>query len=141
MATRQTTGTVDRGGFNVLTPINGVTETTTSSEIPCAGAKRITWAFTRANHSSGNTVFSVDVSVDGVTFVDFNMLVQNLARDAGTGTAGEDIGTTAVASVTLSSNTTEIYAMDLQHFNFLAMKVTATETTDGVHTAKCFIEY
>ena len=134
-------GVVERGTFISGTALDAVTATTTSSAIPIAGAKKITWFFTRANHSSGSTAFDVDVSLDGTTFIDFNMLIQNLARDAGAGTAGEDIGTTAVASVTLSSNTTETYSMDLNDFGFTQMKVTATETTDGTHSASFLIEY
>lgn len=132
---------VERNLVRLHVPLNGVTETTTSNAIPIAGAKKITFFFTRANHSSGSTVFTVTVSGDGTAFVAYNMLVQNLARDAGAGTAGEDIGTTAVASVTLSSDTTETYSMDLEHFSFLELKVTATETTDGTHTCKMLVEY
>lgn len=134
-------GVIQKGTWELKTPLNAVAATTTSEEIVIAGAKKITWVFTRANHSSGQTVFDVDVSLDGDTYVDFNMLVQNLARDAGAGTAGEDIGTTAVASVTLAANGSATYSMDLDHGSYYSMKVTATETTDGTHTAKCLIEY
>lgn len=134
-------GVAEKGTWRVFTPINAVTATTTTTDIVIAGAKKITWVFTRADHTSGNTVYSVDVSLDGTTYIDFNMLVQNLARDAGIGNTGVDIGTTAVASVTLSSNTSETFSMDLEHGSYFSMSVTATETTDGTHTATCLIEF
>lgn len=120
--------------LQLLTPLNAVTATTTSAVISCKGAKRITWFFKRANHSSGNTVFSVDVSIDGTNFVDYNKLISNVANSN-----VQDI--TRVASVTLSSNTTEMYSMDLTNDVIDSLKVTATETTDGTHTAICLIEY
>ena len=132
---------VDRGTVHVRTPINAVTATTQGAGIPIQGAKKVTWFFTRANHSAGSSAFTVDISCGDGTWVGFNMLVQNLARDAGTGTAGEDIGTTAVTTVTLSSNTTVAYAMDLSLFTAVEMRVKVTETTDGTHTAKCVIEF
>lgn len=127
-------GGVAKGTWQCLTPISAATATTTSSEIPIAGAKRITWFFTRANHSSGSTAFDVDVSLDGTTYVDFNKLISNA-----TNTNAQTL--TRVASVTLSSNTSTAVSMDLDHDVFYSMKVTATETTDGTHTAACIIEY
>ena len=38
-----------------------------SLNTPIQGAKKITWYFTRANHSSGSTAFTVDISHDGST--------------------------------------------------------------------------
>lgn len=137
----KTNGSIARGSWNIYTPINAVTATTTSSSIPVAGAKRITCEFTRADHSSGSTAFTVEFSFDDSTWTQHNMLVQNLARDAGVGTAGQDIGTTAASSVTLSSDTTELWSVDLEHFVAPYMRVVATETTDGTHTAKVMVEY
>ena len=127
-------GVITKGTYQLKTPLDGVTSTTTSSEIVVAGAKRITWFFTRADHTSGSTVFDVNVSLNGTTYVDFNMLVSNLAN-----TNGQNL--TRVASVTLASNTTESYSMELEHGGYYSLQVTATETTDGTHTAQCLIEW
>ena len=118
----------------VITALNAVVATTTSAVIPIKNATKITLQFTRADHSAGNTAFTVTTSLDDSTFVAFNMLIDNV-----TNTNGQQL--TRVASSTLSSNTTKFYSMDLTSFNFSSMKITATETTDGTHTAKALIEY
>lgn len=127
-------GAINKGTWSLHTPLNAVTATTTSSAVPITGAKRITWAFTRADHSSGSSAFDVTVSLDGSTFVAFNKLIDNV-----TNTNAQT--KTRVASSTLSSNTTKVYSMDLENDVYAEMKVTVTETTDGTHTAKCIIEY
>lgn len=119
---------------NLNVALDAVTATTISSNINIEGATRITLMFTRANHSSGSSAFDVDVSVDGVTFVDFNKLISNV-----TNTNAQNL--TRVGSVTLSSNTTEVYTMDLGQDVYKYMRVTVTETTDGTHTAKALICY
>jgi hypothetical protein len=130
----RTQGGISKGTFNLYTPIDAVTATTTSSAIPIAGAKRITLFLTRANHSAGSTAFTVTVSGDGTTFVGFNKLITNV-----TNTNAQT--PVRVGTVTLSSNTTETVSMDLSTDVFLEMKVVATETTDGTHTAKVLVEY
>lgn len=134
-------GTIARGSWELYTPLDAVTATTNSASIPVAGAKRIACEFTRANHSSGSSAFKVQFSFDDSTWTDYNMLVQNLARDAGVGTAGQDIGTTAVTTVTLSSNTTELWFVDTEFLVAPYMRVVVTETTDGSHTAKVVVEF
>lgn len=118
----------------ITTPINAVTATTTSDPIDFRGVKRATWEFTRANHSSGSTAFTVTVSVDGVTYVAYNKLIDNV-----TNTNAQTL--TRVASSSLASDTSKIYSMDLANDCFAFVKVTATETTDGTHTAKLIREY
>lgn len=137
----KTNGAIARGSWNIYTPLNAVTATTNSSSIPIAGAKRITCEFTRANHSAGSSAFKVQFSFDDSTWTDYNMLVKNLARDAGVGTAGEDIGTTATTTATLSTNGTELWFVDTEFLVAPYMRVIVTETTDGTHTAKVMVEY
>lgn len=120
--------------FVQSTPINSVTATTTSSAIDFSGVKRATWFFTRADHSSGSSTFTVEVSFDGVTWVAFNKLITNV-----TNTNAQT--PVRVASVALSSNTTQTVAMDLSHDAFPFARVTATEATDGTHTAQLVREY
>lgn len=126
-------GSIERNTFRILTPINGVTATTTSEAIDIAGAKKVTFFFKRANHSAGSTAFTVSVSVDGVNYVAYSKLISNV-----TNTNAQT--KTRVASVSLASDTTAIAALDLENDCFVAMKITATETTDGTHTASCLIE-
>lgn len=118
----------------VRTPINGVTATTTSAAQNIEGAKKVTFMFTRSNHTAGSTAFTVTGSIDGVTYVALNKLIDNVAN-----TNVQDI--TRVASVTLSANSSKIYSLDLDHDAFQFIKITATETTDGTHTAKMLVEY
>lgn len=127
-------GSIQRDTWELKTPINAVTATTESEEIVIAGAKKITLFFTRANHTSGSTLFDVDVSLDGTTYVDFAQLITNVIN-------GITEGKVRVASVSLSSNTTSAVSMDLDNSAFYSMKVKATETTDGTHTVKVLIEY
>lgn len=130
----RTSGAVSKGTYQLYTPLDAVTATTTSGAIPIAGARKVTLYMTRADHSSGSTAFSVTVSGDGTTFATFNKIIQNA-----TNTNVQNL--TRVSSVTLSSNTTEIASLDLEHDSAIEMKVTATETTDGTHTCKVLVEY
>ncbi len=113
--------------------LDAVTATTTSSVIPTEGAKKITLLLTRADHSSGSSAFSVDGSVDGVTFVTLNSMIEDL-----TNTNAQDY--TRTASVTLSANGSKIAAVDLAVNSLKAIKVTVTETTDGTHSALVAVE-
>ena len=118
-------------------PLDGVTATTTSSAVSIEDAIGVTFVFTRADHSAGNTVFSVTVSADEAndgTYITYNKLIDNVTN-ANTETL------TRVASSTLSSNTSKTYLMDLRAEGFKWMKITATETTDGTHTAKALVRY
>ena len=127
-------GVIEKGTWELKTPIDAVTATTTSEAIVVAGAKKITLFFTRANHSAGSSAFSVDVSLDGVTFVDYNKLISNA-----TNTNAQTL--TRVASVSLAADGTTMATMDLEHDAIHSIKITATETTDGTHTAQMLVEY
>jgi hypothetical protein len=118
----------------LVTALNAVTATTTSSAINIEGAKKVTLLFTRADHTSGNTVFTVTGSLDGTTFVALNKLVNNAANSN-----SQTILRTA--NITLSANGTSLASLDLEHDTFKEIKVVATETTDGTHSAKVLIEY
>jgi len=117
-----------------IVALNAVTATTTSAAIPLKGVRKATLFLTRAAHSAGNTAFTVTVSGDDTTYVGYNKLVTNV-----TNTNSQT--PIRVATVTLSSNTTETVSMDLALDALSSMKVVATETTDGTHTAKVVLEY
>lgn len=104
-----------------------------SNEVNVAGAKKITFIFKRANHSSGSTDFQVKVSLDGTNFVQYNKLIKNT-----TNTNSQQL--TREGTVTLSSNTSELYSVDV-HDAFLALKTSVKNDTDGDGTVDILIEY
>jgi hypothetical protein len=127
-------GSITKGTYHLSTPLNAVTATTTSEEIVIAGAKKVSFMFTRAAHGSGSSAFSVEVSLDGTTYVAYNKLISNA-----TNTNGQTL--TRVTSVSLAANGSAFATMDLEHDAVYSIRVTATETTDGTHTAQMLVEY
>jgi hypothetical protein len=118
----------------LVVALNAVTATTTSSEIDVRGAKKVVILCTRANHSAGSTAFSVTGSIDkGTTYVATNIVDHAANTNAQT--------VTRSASKTLSANGTAWIALDLEYLAFDLIKVTATETTDGTHSASVYITY
>ena len=68
-----------------------------------------------------------------------NMMIKDIIADAGTGTAGEDIGFTRVASVALASNVDEMVWLPPECIaTWIAVKV--TEVTDGTHSAFLLVQ-
>lgn len=110
------------------------TATTTSNPINIRGAKKVSFFFQRTNHSSGKTVFTVSVSIDGTNYVTYNRLITNVAN-ANTETivrvASYDTGT---------ANATAMYSMSPED-TYAYLKVTATETTDGTHNAWVMVDF
>lgn len=122
--------------------LNAVTATTVGAPIIVRKAKRITLFVKRSNHSAGSSAFTVEVSPNFSTlrsetavWVAYNKLIDNVVNsNAQT--------PTRIATKTLSSNTQDFVTMDLEGGDtFEAMRVTATETTDGIHDAWVVIEY
>lgn len=119
-----------------LTPLDAVVTTTTSDPINVTQAKKITMLLTRASHTSGNGIFTVLGSINGKTgtYTPLNSIIQDL-----TNINTQDY--TRVASITLSSNTSVLAALDIQHNDFTHIKIKTTRTTDGTQTAKVLITY
>lgn len=117
-----------------LKAIDAVTATTLSDAINIEGARKITLQFIRANHSAGSSAFEVTVSNNGIDYVVFNKLIDNV-----TNTNAQTL--TRVAGSTLSSNTSKMYTMDLDQDSYKWMKVGVVETTDGTHSAIAQIQY
>lgn len=111
----------------LITALSAVTATATSGAINIEDAKKVILQYKRADHSSGKTVFSATVSVDGTNYVTYNKWISNLANAISE-------GVTRVGSVTLSANGVGFLTMDPDD-SFKWIKVTATETTDGTHSA------
>lgn len=114
----------------IVTALNAVTQTTTSEVIGIEYAEKVTILLTRANHGSGSSAFTVEGSIDGTTYIALNTLLDNA-----TGVL------THVSSKTLSADGSALIAIDLKQFGYKSIKVIATETTDGSHSAVVYVEY
>jgi acyl-CoA synthetase (AMP-forming)/AMP-acid ligase II len=116
----------------VITALNAVTATTTSNQIPISSFKRVAILYRRANHSAGSTAFTVtagfaeDAGTDP-TMTAYNMLIDNL-----TNTNAQM--PTRINSKTLSADGDAMVWMD-PACPATHIAITATETTDGTHSA------
>jgi len=107
-----------------------------------AGAKKVTYYFTHggaATTSIATSTFSVQVSSDGLTWVNFNKLVDNV-----TNSISQNL--TRVSSVAIEGATsTKIYAMDLAYDTFYATRCVSleggAEGTQGEATCTATAEF
>jgi len=121
--------------YRVITPLNAVTASvanTAAAPIEIGRADKVTFQFTRADHSSGSSLFGVEVSNDGTNWVAYNKLIDNV-----TNANSETL--TRVATSTLSSDTSKVYTMSPED-GYEYLRVYVTETTDGTHTATVYIQ-
>jgi hypothetical protein len=107
--------------------LSAVTVDTTSPAISVEGYSKVGIQFKAASITSGNGVFTVEGTVNGVDFVALATLITNTAS-----TSSQTI--TRVASVTLSSNTTALVWLD-PHVALKAIRVKVDMTTDGAYSA------
>ena len=134
-----------------ITAINAVTATTTSNKFWVGGARRIGLIYRRANHGSGSTAFTAKGSLEPYE-------LGNGAADAvGNKTGGTAITMTALN--TLIDNVTNTNSQTLTRVNSKTLsadgdallwvspetmvnwlEITATETTDGTHSAWIVVE-
>jgi hypothetical protein len=105
--------------------LNAVTGNTTSSAINVEGLDDLTIELFASAISSGNGVFTVDVSNDGTNWATGATML-NITQTA--------VGT-YVASITLSSNTT---AAAFLRKGFKLIRVVVAVTTDGAYSAIVF---
>lgn len=118
----------------LIKAIDAVTATTESAPIDVRGAKKIVIRCQRANHGSGSTVFTVTGSIDkGTTFDPINIVDEVVNTNAQT--------VTRSASKTFSVNGISYIAVDMEYIALDSIKVTATETADGTHSAWVYITY
>jgi hypothetical protein len=121
----------------LITALDAVTATTTSSAIDVTCAKKITLLVTRAANAGGTSAFSVSGSINGIdgTYVTLNSLIEDLVN-----TNAQNY--TRAASVSIANaDGSKIAALDLEKNQFTHIKVTVTETADGAHTAKVLVSY
>ena len=117
-----------------FTPIDGATASVanTAGQVFNIGrAEKVVFEFKRAAHGSGSSAFGVEVSNDGTNFIQYNKLIKS-QTNANTETLVRS------GTVTLGSNTTEIYTMSPED-TFEYCRIYVTETTDGTHTARITI--
>lgn len=120
-----------------IVALNGVQETTTSAKIFVGGAKRVAVLLRRSDHDAGSTAFTIKGSLD-YDEVTPTMTALNVWIDNVTNTNGQNL--TRVAGKTLSANGDAFLWLDK---NCLVnwIEITATETTDGTHSAWVLAEY
>jgi hypothetical protein len=99
----------------------------TTGEGFCVGDRtKLSVQFIASGITSGNGVFTIEVSNDNTNWVAYNRLTDNLTN---TNTQGD----TRVASCTLNSNSTKIYFIPVDdHFGYIRAKV--DRTTDGTYS-------
>ena len=120
----------------MITALNGVTATTASSKIWVGDYDRVAILCRRADHSSGSTAFTVkggfgQVASDTPTMTAYSMLIDNVAN------TNAQQNYTHTASHSLAANGDVYFWLDpaapVTH-----IEITATETTDGTHSAFIF---
>ena len=120
------------GKVQMITALNAVTATTTSSKIWVGDYDRVAILYRRANHSAGSTAFTVkagfgQLASDTPTMTAYNMLIDNL-----TNTNGQM--PTRINSKSLAADGDAMVWMD-PAAPATHIEITATETTDGPHSA------
>lgn len=126
-------GALEKNTLFIKRVIDAVAATTVSDPVLVAGAKKITFMFTRADHAAGSSTFTVEGSLDGTTYVALNKLISNA-----TNTNAQNL--TRVASVALAANGSTLASLDIGNDTLYAIRVTATEATDGTHSAVVLVE-
>lgn len=113
--------------INVLNAVTADVANTAAPAYDCSKRQLKSIQFTCSGHTSGNGVFGVEVSNDGVNWVVYNRLIPNVA--------GTNAQTDAhVVAPTLSTNTSSIYFFPTSDV-FRFIRVFVDVTTDGVYTA------
>lgn len=126
--------TTTTGNSTGITPAFDASGRYDDGSLGIAGASKVTLYFQRGDTTgqgnTGKSVFDIDVTPDGTNWYDFNKLI------------GNDISSTATTTVTISAATsTVVYSMDLSKETYKAIRCNVTETTDGEHTCKGYVEY
>lgn len=114
------------------TMLNAVTTTTTSGPLAVNDAGRLSIMVLATAVSSGNGVYTVEISNDGSNWSAYNRLTTNATNT----NAQTDA---RVASITLSTNTTNfLFFPPGDTFAFFRTKVTVT--TDGSYSAIAYVD-
>jgi len=106
--------------------LSAVTADTTGSPINVEGYSKIGVQFKAASITSGNGVFTLEGTINGVDWVTLPMITVAANTNAQT--------LIRVVSVTLSSNTTNLVWLD-PHMALKAIRAKVDMTTDGAYSA------
>lgn len=107
-----------------------VTTTTTSAPVPVNQAGRLSIMVLSSAVSSGNGVYTVQVSNDGINFANYNRITSNVTNTNAQNDA-------RVASVTLSTNTTNFLFFPPGD-TFAYLRTIVNVTTDGSYSAVAY---
>ena len=118
-----------------LVPLNEVTSTTVSNPINVRYAKKATLLFERADHVSGDAIFSVQAAIDYSDGGDFVPNVNMISNDPNNHSQTIERQIT----VSLAANGKSIYALDLENFCYEYIQVKVTESGSGKSTCKILI--
>lgn len=114
---------------HVTKVLNAVTDTTTAGAVNIEDAKKVMVVVKRADHSSGSSAFTAEVSVDESNYITYDRFVDNISN-----TNGESVS--HITTKTLAGDGNDFVVMSLEDVGmFKDIKVTVTETTDGTHSA------
>lgn len=111
--------------YEIKNLLNAVRVTTTSEVFDVSRFTKVGLQVSGKLITSGNGVFTVTGTIDGVNFVGINTLVDNV-----TNTNVQQF--TRVSSKTISANGSALLWIDAP---VTAIKVTVTQTTDGEYSA------
>ncbi len=119
--------------IQIITALDSVTATTTSSKIWIGDFNRVAILCRRADHGSGSTAFTVkagfgQLASDSPTMTAYSMLIDNVAN------TNTQQNYTHTASHSLAANGDVYFWMD-PSAPATHIEITATETTDGTHSA------
>lgn len=99
-----------------------------------SGARNVVMYFSRnagTGPNEGSTIYKVQVTRDGSTWLDYNTLLQNVA----TSTAR-----TSLSTVTISAATSTVVTY-LENLGFKALRCIVVETTDGSHSCAASAQF
>lgn len=117
---------------NRQTLLNAVSATTTSAPVPVNNAGRLSIQVFGSSVTSGNGVFTFEVSNDNTNWVSYNRLTSNVTNT----NAQQD---TRIASVTINTNAgSMLFIPPGDTFNFI--RTTVTRTTDGNFSAIAYVD-
>lgn len=120
----------------LLNVINGETADKVSDIIGIRNAKRVVFAF-RSSRTSGSVVFTVQATLnreEDENWVESVIMVSNTPHSS----AQEEART---LSATITQTGTYLYALDLEHFNYDAIKVKSDEQGTGTSYCDVLVEY
>jgi hypothetical protein len=117
-------------------PINAVTVTTVSDPIPVSYSKKATLLFERTGHASGSVIFSVQAALDYSDGGDFVPSVNLISNDPNNHTQLIE----RQISVEIGENDKQIFALDLENFNYEYIQIKAVESGVGTSTCKMLIQ-